>query len=196
VERLSDNPETSAYVSDYYGVDQDKLERITETIVSNCSFFEGLSAIPTATVADKSRALAFALNASMTDESREWWLSVDERNSNTGLGGLSYWMMQIILSSYRPNLLRGRPTGYKLWHYLGDYKTMWSIQVCRETRDGSWFDATKKVLAEILEFEAKNKNDVAVEQPLNDRESFIGEINKRIRREEAMRKELARESVL
>jgi hypothetical protein len=190
MERLNGHPDDRIYVSDYYGVEQDKLKGLVKKIISNCSFFEGLSTIPTATVADQSRALAFALNASMTEESREWWLSVDERNSNSGLGGLSYWMMQIILSSYRPNLLRGKPTGYKQWYYPGGYKALWSIQVWRETRDGSWFNATKKILAEILESESENSKGAATVLPLNDHDSLVGEIMIRMLHEEGMREEL------
>jgi hypothetical protein len=190
MEKMFEDPEQRAYVSDYGGVDQDKLVRITTNIVVNCSlFFDGPSVVSIKTVADHSNALARALNASMTEESREWWLRPLFNNNKEGLSRarVSYWMMQIILSSHRSNLLRGRATGYKRWYYPGSYEALWSMQSYRKTRNGSWFNATKKILAEILEAEAARYAAGDTTEPADDITSLTAEIQVRMLREEAMR---------
>lgn len=174
------------YVSGYDGVKEDNLRSITETIVSNCSFFEGISMIPVATVADQSLALAFALNASMTEESREWWLYLNPQKPEHR-NFISYRMMQVILSSYRPNLIRGRSTGSKQWYYPNEKETMWSLQRYQNTIDDSWFNATKKVLAEILDAEAARYAAEDTTEPADDITSLTAEIQVRMLREEAMR---------
>jgi hypothetical protein len=186
MEKLYSDEKTRARarVSDYDGVDHDRLLQITTDVVVGCAFFfDGPSVVATKNVADHSRILARALNLSMTEESREWWLSVDKRHP-VYLTCMSYWMMKIILSSYGPNLLRGQSTGYKQWYYPGDYQTLWSIQRSSKTMDGSWFNATKKVLAEILKTEEDNMHVKTVPG------SLIDEIKLRMRHEEAARESL------
>jgi hypothetical protein len=145
--------EKEIYASDYRGVVPDLLQGLAVKIATRCSFFEALSLHPTVTMADQNHVLALALNASMAEESREWWFSVDPLYPGEHRCLVSYWMMQIILSSYQPNLRDGRTTGYKRWLYPGDlYRTLWLMQPNLKTKeDGSWFNKTKFVLADILE---------------------------------------------